>query len=146
MDNLVCHSSPLISIPNGSIFAVHDIDGIADVQTYALTVSEYNPNTGTWQPFHLDTAANPSWAFQLNFVMLDPYVRTALHEITALEGKEEATYGVEFRAPDRHGVFKFMVDWYRPGYVSSFSCKRLLSKSRGGGEMSPAWSRRTDSR
>lgn len=49
--------------------------------------------------------------------MLDPYVRTALAVIPAMQSRGEATYGVQFQAPDRHGVFKFMVDWYRPGYV-----------------------------
>ena len=80
-----------------------------------MSVSTFNPTSAAWVPFHLDTTAHPSWTFQLDFVMLDPYVRTALHEDKSQESGEESVYTVNFQAPDRHGVFRFMVDWYRPG-------------------------------
>ncbi len=45
--------------------------------------------------------------------MLDPHIRTALLPVQEEPGK----YSVTFRAPDRHGVFKFVVDYKRKGYV-----------------------------
>lgn len=47
--------------------------------------------------------------------MLDPYVRTALSEDKSRETVDSAVYKVDFRAPDRHGVFKFVINWFRPG-------------------------------
>ena len=47
--------------------------------------------------------------------MLDPHVRTALLPVASEPGK----YEVQFRAPDRHGVFKFVVGWRRQGWASS---------------------------
>ena len=47
--------------------------------------------------------------------MLDPHVRTSL---PPKSGKgNEGTYETTFRVPDRHGVFKFVIDWKRKGYV-----------------------------
>lgn len=43
--------------------------------------------------------------------MLDPHVRTALLPVAGESGK----YEVQFGAPDRHGVFKFVVGWRRQG-------------------------------
>jgi len=45
--------------------------------------------------------------------MLDPHIRTALLPVVGEPGK----YSVTFRAPDRHGVFKFVVDYKRKGYA-----------------------------
>lgn len=50
---------------------------------------------------------------QLDFTMLDPHIRTALKPVKGQPG----TYGVTFKAPDRHGVYKFIVDHKRKGYV-----------------------------
>ena len=50
---------------------------------------------------------------QLEFTMLDPHIRTALLAVPGTPGK----YSVAFRAPDRHGVFKFVVDYKRKGWV-----------------------------
>ena len=50
--------------------------------------------------------------------MLDPHLRIALPAVPAQPG----TYRASFRAPDRHGVFKFVVDWKRrtgESYLSS---------------------------
>ena len=45
--------------------------------------------------------------------MLDPHIRIALPPVPGYPGK----YSVAFRAPDRHGVFKFIVNYKRRGYV-----------------------------
>lgn len=63
---------------------------------------------------------------QLEFTMLDPHVRTALKPLPGKPGK----YSVTFRVPDRHGVFKFVVDYRRKGYVSCWMFKRFLSSDR----------------
>jgi hypothetical protein len=45
--------------------------------------------------------------------MLDPHVRTALKPAEGRPG----VYETVMRVPDRHGVFKFVVDYRRKGYV-----------------------------
>lgn len=53
---------------------------------------------------------------QLDFTMLDPHVRVDLLPVSSGDKKLEAQeYQAEFRAPDRHGVFKFLVDYKRAG-------------------------------
>jgi oligosaccharyltransferase complex subunit beta len=53
---------------------------------------------------------------QLEFTMLDPHIRTALPPVPGQPG----AYSVTFRAPDRHGVFKFVIDYKRKGYGAPF--------------------------
>ena len=43
--------------------------------------------------------------------MLDPHVRISLPPVPDTPGE----YSVTFRAPDRHGVFKFVIDHRRKG-------------------------------
>lgn len=49
--------------------------------------------------------------------MLDPHVRTSLPPVAGIPGK----YSTSFRAPDRHGVFKFVVDYKRKGSVTFYA-------------------------
>ncbi|THG93820.1 hypothetical protein EW145_g8271 [Phellinidium pouzarii] len=44
--------------------------------------------------------------------MLDPHIRTALPPVPGTPG----AYSLTFRAPDRHGVFKFVLDYKRKGW------------------------------
>lgn len=53
--------------------------------------------------------------------MLDPHVRISL--LPTLETPGE--YSVTFRAPDRHGVFKFVIDHRRKGCVLLSSSPRF---------------------
>lgn len=46
--------------------------------------------------------------------MLDPHYRIALPEVSSTN--TETTYETSFVAPDRHGVFKFVVQYWRPGW------------------------------
>lgn len=46
--------------------------------------------------------------------MLDPHIRTSLLPVSGSPGK----YSVTFRIPDRHGVFKFVLDYKRKGYAN----------------------------
>ena len=72
---------------------------------YSAYISKFNSNTGTWEPF---SDLND---LQLEFTMLDPHIRTSLPPVPGVRGK----YSVTFRAPDRHGVFKFVVNYKRTG-------------------------------
>lgn len=49
---------------------------------------------------------------QVSFVMLDPYVRQPM--VHAGNG----TYSLAFKVPDVYGVFKYVIDYRRPGYSS----------------------------
>lgn len=86
-------------------------------QVYNVYISKFDPNQGIWKPC---TCLKD---LQLEFTMLDPHIRTALLPVQGEPGK----YSVTFRAPDRHGVFKFVVDYKRKGY-EPFS---LYFKKRG---------------
>ncbi|KAF8126565.1 Dolichyl-diphosphooligosaccharide--protein glycosyltransferase subunit WBP1 [Boletus edulis] len=79
---------------------------INDQIVYTVYISAYNPRTSSWKPYDGLTD------LQLEFTMLDPHVRTALPPVAGEPGK----YEVQFRAPDRHGVFKFVIGWRRKGY------------------------------
>lgn len=56
-----------------------------------------------WQPFKAEDV-------QLEYVMLDPHVRTTLQH----DG--QGTFSTAFQVPDVYGVFKFVIDYNRPGY------------------------------
>jgi oligosaccharyltransferase complex subunit beta len=70
-------------------------------------ISKMDPKKGAWAPY------GGIEDMQLEFTMLDPHVRTALLPVADKPG----TYSVAFHAPDRHGVFKFVVDYKRKVYV-----------------------------
>lgn len=82
----------------------------ANMQTYTATLSQYTTENGesSWKPF----IAND---IQLDFTMLDPHVRTLLHERAVTADGTATEYDVTFKCPDRHGVFKFVLDYWRPG-------------------------------
>ncbi len=46
--------------------------------------------------------------------MLDPFIRTKMFE-TEEHVAEGTKFRLDFKAPDRHGVFKFVVNYWRPG-------------------------------
>ena len=60
--------------------------------------------------------------------MLDPHVRTSLNPDRALSDDTQTTYSTTFKAPDRHGVFKFAVEYWRPGwsYIRSSSTASVM--------------------
>ncbi|KIJ32430.1 hypothetical protein M422DRAFT_52862 [Sphaerobolus stellatus SS14] len=74
---------------------------------YSIDISAFDGNTGTWVPY---SGLND---LQLDFTMLDPHIRTFLRPVKGKIG----VYEVTFRVPDRHGVFKFVVDYKRKGYT-----------------------------
>jgi len=79
---------------------------INDEIVYTAQISKYNAENFSWQPY------SGIEDLQLEFTMLDPHIRTALTSVPGSPG----TYSVTFRAPDRHGVFKFVIDYKRKGW------------------------------
>ncbi|KAL1947248.1 hypothetical protein VTO73DRAFT_14209 [Trametes versicolor] len=75
-----------------------------DRVTYEAYISKYNPELDLWEPY------SGIKDLQLEFTMLDPHIRTALSP-----SSEPGKYAVTFRVPDRHGVFKFVINHKRKG-------------------------------
>ncbi|KAF8898247.1 oligosaccharyl transferase beta subunit [Gymnopilus junonius] len=78
-----------------------------DQLVYSIYISKYDPQKATWEPY------SGIKDLQLEFTMLDPHIRSSLPPVPGAPGK----YSTTFRAPDRHGVFKFVVDWKRKGWT-----------------------------
>ncbi|TEB19488.1 dolichyl-diphosphooligosaccharide-protein glycosyltransferase [Coprinellus micaceus] len=79
-----------------------------DQVVFSTYISKWNPTKGKWEPY------SGLKDLQLEFTMLDPFIRTSLPPVRGAPGK----YSTSFRAPDRHGVFKFVVDYKRKGWTS----------------------------
>jgi oligosaccharyltransferase complex subunit beta len=82
-----------------------------DQLVYSAYISKFNPKTNAWESF------SGIKDLQLEFTMLDPHIRTSLPPVRGVPGK----YSVTFRAPDRHGVFKFVVNHKRTGWTPLLS-------------------------
>lgn len=78
--------------------------------TYSIVIEERVG--GQWVPFKANDV-------QLEFIMLDPYVRTNLTH----DGKGK--YSTSFQLPDVYGVFTFKVDYQRPGYTPISAISRV---------------------
>ncbi|PFH53596.1 hypothetical protein AMATHDRAFT_54790 [Amanita thiersii Skay4041] len=78
-----------------------------DQIVFEAHISKFEPRTSEW------TAYSGFQDLQLEFTMLDPHIRTALLPVLGSPGK----YSVTFRAPDRHGVFKFVINYKRRGFT-----------------------------
>jgi len=74
---------------------------------FTAHISRFNPKTSKWVPY------SDIQDMQLEFTMLDPHIRIALPPVPGSPGK----YSVTFRAPDRHGVFKFVINYKRKGWT-----------------------------
>lgn len=92
---------PITLYPDPEITRNSLVYRIKDEIVYSMTVEEYSLDE--WKPFQADD-------MQLEFVMLDPYVRKTL--TSDASGKFTAT----FTAPDSYGVFKFRVLYRRTGW------------------------------
>ena len=78
---------------------------------YVAQISKWDPDAGQWEPY------SGLGDLQLEFTMLDPHIRTALPAEKCINKRCSGTYSVTFRAPDRHGVFKFVLDYKRQGWT-----------------------------
>jgi len=78
---------------------------------YTIRIEEIRD--GRWQPFQANDV-------QLEFIRLDPFVRTTLKP-TGSTGNLEA----KFQLPDVYGIFKFNVDYKRLGYTYLYSSTQM---------------------
>lgn len=77
---------------------------VEDEIIFKIDIEEYKG--GKWKPYVAHDV-------QLEFVMLDPYIRKFLSPPTETNS---ATYSTQFKAPDVYGVFKFKILYQRVGY------------------------------
>lgn len=82
--------------PNNLVYRIKD-----DV-VYSIDILEYTD--GHWHGYNATD-------IQLEFRMLDPYVRITLAP------ESEGHYKGEFRIPDVYGIYKFRLFYRRPGYT-----------------------------
>jgi oligosaccharyltransferase complex subunit beta len=93
---------PISLYPDPEITRNSLVYRIKDTIVYSMVVEQFTE--GRWTPFAADD-------MQMEFVMLDPYVRK-----TMTSDKRTGLHRVEFVAPDSYGVFKFRVLYRRVGY------------------------------
>jgi oligosaccharyltransferase complex subunit beta len=82
---------------------------VMDNVIYSIEVEKYD--SGKWVPFDAND-------LQLEFVRIDPFVRTPLK-------KEGNTYVAKFTIPDVYGVFQFKLDYNRIGYTYLYSATQV---------------------
>ncbi|CAL8363885.1 unnamed protein product [Lota lota] len=82
---------------------------IADLVEYSVVIEMLSE--GRWVPFNGND-------IQLEFVRIDPFVRTYLR-------KNGGKYSVQFTLPDVYGVFQFKVDYNRLGYTHLYSSTQV---------------------
>lgn len=83
---------------------------ITDPVVYTISVEQLDD--GKWTPYQANDV-------QLEFVRIDPFVRTTLKRVNG--GKYEA----KFEIPDVYGVYQFKVDYDRVGYTHLFSTTQI---------------------
>lgn len=74
---------------------------IRDPIHFEMEIMEYNGDH--WMPYRSND-------IQIEYIMLDPHIRTHLKDTG------NGTFFVDLRAPDVYGVFKFVIQYHRPGY------------------------------
>ncbi|KAL4221286.1 hypothetical protein ACF0H5_019549 [Mactra antiquata] len=82
---------------------------IFDMVDYSIEIEEYKD--GKWQAFNGKDV-------QLEFVRIDPFVRTTLSNKNGL-------FKTTFKLPDVYGVYQFRVDYNRMGYTHLFSTTQV---------------------
>lgn len=82
---------------------------IYDMVDYSIEVEEYKD--GKWQAFNGKDV-------QLEFVRIDPFVRTTL-------SNKNGVFHTTFKLPDVYGVYQFRVDYNRMGYTHLFSTTQV---------------------
>ncbi|XP_029292461.1 dolichyl-diphosphooligosaccharide--protein glycosyltransferase 48 kDa subunit [Cottoperca gobio] len=82
---------------------------ITDLVEYSIVIEMLVQ--GRWVPFNGED-------IQLEFVRIDPFVRTYLK-------KKGDKYSVQFKLPDVYGVFQFKVDYNRLGYTHLYSSTQV---------------------
>jgi len=78
---------------------------IKDQVEFSVLIEEYDGEQQKWVPFTKNDV-------QLEFTMIDPYVRTTLKH------RGQGVHGTQFTLPDVYGVFKFVINYRRLGYTT----------------------------
>ncbi|MCQ2815810.1 MAG: dolichyl-diphosphooligosaccharide--protein glycosyltransferase subunit [archaeon] len=78
---------------------------IKDELEYFIDIYEYDNKKNTWKPYLTND-------IQVEYNMMNPYFINQLRFID----QSKPTYYVQFKAPEKFGVFKFVIDYKRPGY------------------------------
>ncbi|KAF7235817.1 Dolichyl-diphosphooligosaccharide--protein glycosyltransferase 48 kDa subunit [Varanus komodoensis] len=86
---------------------------VTDLVEYSVVIEKLSD--GKWVPFDGDD-------IQLEFVRIDPFVRTFLK-------RNGGKYSVQFKLPDVYGVFQFKVDYNRLGYTHLYSSTQARGSS-----------------
>ncbi|EYC28472.1 hypothetical protein Y032_0007g3240 [Ancylostoma ceylanicum] len=82
---------------------------IMDEVEYAIEIEELRD--GVWRPFNAKDV-------QLEFVRIDPFVRTNLMN-------KNGRFSTRFKLPDVYGVYKFLVDYRRIGYTHLYDVQQV---------------------
>ncbi|XP_004535090.1 dolichyl-diphosphooligosaccharide--protein glycosyltransferase 48 kDa subunit [Ceratitis capitata] len=83
---------------------------ITDPVVYTITIDELVQEK--WQPFKANDV-------QLEFVRIDPFVRTTLKQIGG------GHYEAKFKIPDVYGVYQFKVNYDRVGYTHLYNTTQV---------------------
>ena len=87
---------------------------IRDDLEYFIDIYEYDYKTNNWKPYFTDD-------IQVEYIMMNPYYINQLR----LLNPNKPTYYVQFKAPEKFGVFKFIIDYKRPGYSYIFTSTKV---------------------
>ena len=87
---------------------------IKDFIEYYVDIYEYDNKNNMWKNYVTDD-------MQLSFEMMNPYYINKMSRLS----NDKPTYFVKFRAPDKHGVFKFIIDYHRTGYSYIISSTKV---------------------
>lgn len=83
---------------------------ITDPVVYSINIEQLE--NGEWKPFRSNDV-------QLEFVRIDPFIRTTLKNVNA------GRYQAKFKIPDVYGVYQFKVDYDRIGYTHLFNTTQV---------------------
>lgn len=107
---LVADIAPLDTTDIAMKTNVKDGYTIMDDIEYSIKIEIYEDNN--WKPYVADDV-------QLEFVRIDPFVRLTM------TGHSNGTYVARFKVPDVYGVYKFQVDYHKPGLTHLLSSTQV---------------------
>ncbi|CAN8063991.1 unnamed protein product [Agarophyton chilense] len=85
---------------------------VKDYVKFEMDVQVWEAESSTWEPFVTDD-------MQLEFTMLNPWVRSRLH------ADENGTFKAKIPVPDQIGVYKLSVQYFRSG-VSAINMEKVV--------------------
>lgn len=113
MTNLLAWTLGMRGVLKTSNLRYESVDDSGDVRNefrvkdridVSIDVQVWDGFKKQWLPFQVDD-------IQIEFVMLNPWVRTRLN----YTGNEKGTYSTSFVVPDQIGIYKFNIQYFRPG-------------------------------